>query len=252
MSEECWFITLTYNEEFIPDDGLLSKSDCQLYLKRLRKEAHPARLRYFLTGEYGERHARPHYHLVLFVKGVSGLRRDVVSLATRAWQKYEHALGQWSDMGFVECSPLNVKRARYCARYTTKKVAEGDSGEFRLMSRRPGLGLAAVEAIVNAPKELGFEFGGYRDMRDSGGNVVRLAVPTVARIEGRRWSLDRYMLDRIRKITNIESDEAGRLALGHLVHLVHQRDPFTRISDAQKEKCAEVRTRRDSRPSGQL
>lgn len=44
----------------------LSKRDVQLFLKRLRKHVTTEKIRYFVAGEYGPLHYRPHYHLMLW------------------------------------------------------------------------------------------------------------------------------------------------------------------------------------------
>lgn len=58
-----YFITLTYNEQNVPDE--LKVSDIQKFIKYLRfalKEP----IKYFCCGEYGTKTKRPHYHLILF------------------------------------------------------------------------------------------------------------------------------------------------------------------------------------------
>ena len=65
------FVTLTYGDRQVPEDGLC-KRDVQLFMKKLRKRC-GGRLRYFCTGEYGSKKGRPHYHLLLFnVRIVTG------------------------------------------------------------------------------------------------------------------------------------------------------------------------------------
>lgn len=66
------FVTLTYNDENLPlgDNGevtqsVLVKSDCQLFLKRLRKNGTLGKFRYFAVGEYGSKYNRCHFHLVI-------------------------------------------------------------------------------------------------------------------------------------------------------------------------------------------
>ena len=54
------FVTLTYADAPVS----LSKRDCQLFLKRLRKRC--GSFRYYLAGEYGEESGRPHYHACIF------------------------------------------------------------------------------------------------------------------------------------------------------------------------------------------
>ena len=59
------FITLTYSDKHLPEDGQLNKSDLQKYFKRLRKTL-DKRVRYYAVGEYGTKRGRPHYHILLF------------------------------------------------------------------------------------------------------------------------------------------------------------------------------------------
>ena len=64
------FITLTYDEVNVPYNDehtwmSLRKEHVQLYIKRLRKEIYPKKIKYFLSGEYGPKRLRPHYHAVL-------------------------------------------------------------------------------------------------------------------------------------------------------------------------------------------
>lgn len=62
----------------------LSRRDYQLFLKRLRKNLSiktNESIRYFLCGEYGPRHFRPHFHLILFTNSpaVADHLREAVS-----------------------------------------------------------------------------------------------------------------------------------------------------------------------------
>ena len=60
------FVTLTYNDENLPDPPSLVVRDCQLFMKKLRRRYEPKKIRFFLCGEYGEMNRRPHYHAILF------------------------------------------------------------------------------------------------------------------------------------------------------------------------------------------
>ena len=66
LHEYSSFITLTYSEDSSPDDGSLRPCDLQKWLKRIRRSVVPAKLRFFGVGEYGDKFARPHYHVALF------------------------------------------------------------------------------------------------------------------------------------------------------------------------------------------
>jgi len=65
LHERNCFITLTYDDEHLPEGGTLVKQDWQLFIDRLRKRFR-TKVRYFHCGEYGEQTRRPHYHAILF------------------------------------------------------------------------------------------------------------------------------------------------------------------------------------------
>ena len=65
------FVTLTYDDNHVPDCQSLVKADLQKFFKRLRKLIAPRKIRYFACGEYGRRTGRPHYHAILYNSGLS-------------------------------------------------------------------------------------------------------------------------------------------------------------------------------------
>ena len=153
--QENSFITLTYAPEHLPYDGSLRPGDFQRFMKRLRKELDPKKIRFFHCGEYGDRLSRPHYHAVIFGHafddrhpvgtGPSGTVYSSPQLA-RVWGK-----------GFVTVGDVTFESAAYVARYVTKKVngkqkdqhyevVNTQTGEihpvhpeYATMSRRPGI-----------------------------------------------------------------------------------------------------------------
>ncbi|QXN75256.1 replication initiator protein [Microvirus mar52] len=67
-NKPCFFLTLTYNNENLPKDGV-SRDDARDFVKRLhdyfRHHGLPS-FRIALFSEYGSLHGRPHYHAVIF------------------------------------------------------------------------------------------------------------------------------------------------------------------------------------------
>lgn len=170
------FATLTYDDKHLPEDGSLDPEDGVKWLKRLRKEIEPRRVRYYLAGEYGDVSWRPHFHVALF--GVSQLETDLVE---RSW-----------GMGHVMLGELNEKSASYIAKYVTKKLTKkedpflcGRYPEFSRMSRRPGLGAGFVTGVSAE----------YVSMP----GVIRLDVPTVLMHGKKKWPLDRYLKRKLRE-----------------------------------------------------
>lgn len=151
MHKSSCFLTLTYDNEHLPNH--LIKRDVQLFLKRLRKylsthEGH-YKLRYYIAGEYGEKSHRPHYHAILY-----GIPPEMANA-----QFFEHF---WTEEGNsdkrlgmchvgYDCS---LHAIQYVAGYVTKKFVHipkcgpVQEPEFALMSRKPGIGIPALETIA--------------------------------------------------------------------------------------------------------
>lgn len=101
--ETATFATFTYNDDNLPPT--LCKMHLQNMWKRLRHKTSP--LRYFASGEYGERTARPHYHAIIY-----GLD------PTNAMQKLQPA---WLH-GFTAAAPVTSATISYVAGYCAKKI----------------------------------------------------------------------------------------------------------------------------------
>lgn len=130
----CRFVTLTYSDDNLPisDSGIavVSKRDCQLFLKRLRKNCDRrfggSDIRYFLISEYGPTTLRPHYHLALFnlpYKDKRGLVPDIDRIIKESW-----------NLGEVTSAPLEPGRVGYLAGYFFNTAPQGVPAEFPSVS----------------------------------------------------------------------------------------------------------------------
>ena len=63
MHEENSFVTLTYSDEHLKNPKL-QYSDFQKFMKRLRFVNNDRKIGVFVTGEYGEKNKRPHWHAI--------------------------------------------------------------------------------------------------------------------------------------------------------------------------------------------
>lgn len=149
------FVTLTYDNKYLPSGGTLVKRDLQLFMKRLRNERGPG-IRFYACGEYGDVNRRPHYHAILF--NVDFPDKVIHSRAKRGEWLYTSAeLSRLWTFGFSVIGDVSFDSAAYVARYVMKKVTgkaaetaydvvDGDGvvvtriPEFTVMSRRPGVG----------------------------------------------------------------------------------------------------------------
>lgn len=77
--DECWFITLTYEDEYLPIHSTvdtetgevfsgvsLELKDIQNWIKKLRDNNPEKTIRYMCAREYGSQTYRPHYHIIVF------------------------------------------------------------------------------------------------------------------------------------------------------------------------------------------
>lgn len=162
MHEKNSFVTLTYDENHVPHDFSLNYSDFQLFMKRVRARIGRARVRFYMCGEYGETHSRPHFHACLF-----GLRFDDMY----AWRKSPAGFQLYRSptleslwtAGSAEVGDVTFESAAYIARYIVKKVTgpnaakhyeimDPETGEifqrrpeFTRMSLKPGIGYTWYE-----------------------------------------------------------------------------------------------------------
>lgn len=149
LHEENSFITLTYDDDHVPDDYSLRKRDWQLFMKRLRKEFTAKKIRFYACGEYGERTFRPHYHAILFGHQFKDRRIQTKQTESGIQSIYvSDTLSRLWPFGFSSSGDMTFESAAYVARYCLKKIngseAEshyfGREPEFCLMSRMPGIG----------------------------------------------------------------------------------------------------------------
>lgn len=144
--EQNCFITLTYNDDYKPLNGSLVKRDLQLFLKRLRKHLEPVKIRVFYCGEYGKKHLRPHYHVIVFGWKPDDLffwQKDGKDILYRSPQ-----LEKLWKFGFSSVGDVTINSARYCAKYMQKlqKIPDGLVKPFTGMSLKPGIGYNAISA----------------------------------------------------------------------------------------------------------
>lgn len=145
MHEANSFVTLTYDDEHLPEDGGLHVEDWQRFAKRFRKNIGP--LRFYHCGEYGPNTNRPHYHAAIFGHDFAADR--LLLRRTKQADLYTSPLLQHTwGLGFVTVGNLTYESAAYVARYCMKKLTGNQGAEeygdlrppYATMSLKPGLG----------------------------------------------------------------------------------------------------------------
>ena len=140
--EDNAFVTLTFDDENLPEDLCVNKRDIQLFLKRLRYYHAVEKIRYFAVGEYGETTHRPHYHLLLFnfPTCVHGRTRiQLLDLGQECCQICTLVAKSW-NMGHVFLGEVSPDSAGYVAGYAVK----GWNNDEIPIERDPEFALAIV------------------------------------------------------------------------------------------------------------
>ncbi len=150
MHQQSAFVTLTYTENHLPEDGHLSVHHAQQFIKDLRKAIYPRKIRHLTVGEYGTKFGRPHYHAVIFGIG----SEELIRILPTVWLK-----GSVEPNRFKPFGDLTAKNARYIARYCTKKIhskkLEGRPKEFQIQSRSPAIGDQFIRQVARIWKGSG-------------------------------------------------------------------------------------------------
>jgi len=169
---EASFLTLTYDNEHLPENGNLSKRHWQLFAKKLRYRI--GEFRYLMCGEYGSRtHTeRCHFHAIIYGEDFifpnkrktrqflknndQGQPLYTSPVLTNIWDHGIHSIGavSFDSVSYVAAYTQVKIRGRDKAKHyrrtgvnkTTGEVYHYDQvPEFALMSRNPGLGRSWIE-----------------------------------------------------------------------------------------------------------
>lgn len=205
------FITLTYDDKHLPDDGSLVPREVQLWLKRFRRRIAPKEIRYFLVGEYGGQNQRPHYHVAVF--GYEGCYRGRTEhRVKKCCPGCDLVQTSWSDkqgeyIGGIDVGQLNFQSASYISSYVQKGLTTKDDSrnsefrkgsglllgsrhpEFCRMSLKPGIGADAMDEAAYS-----IENCGVSDYVDG---VVD--VPASFRHGPKYFPLGRYLRRKLRE-----------------------------------------------------
>lgn len=120
MHEENAFITLTYNDENLPEDKSIHKETLQKFFKRLRKKL-GTKIRYFACGEYGDQNGRPHYHAIIFGYDFPDKKLWRKTKSGNLIHRSKLLEEVWT-YGYSSIGEVTFQSAAYVARYVMKKA----------------------------------------------------------------------------------------------------------------------------------
>lgn len=159
--DKACFITLTYDPDFLPNNGTLVVEDIQKFNKRVRKKYYgnsTSKYKFYICGEYGPTTFRPHYHGALF--GVDFEPEEWICFKVDAEGPHytSPALSKLWPFGFNEIGLITPTRMNYVTGYIQKKLFGDGAKEyeqrgvippFQLFSKNLG-----VEALQKMPDVL--------------------------------------------------------------------------------------------------
>lgn len=197
------FVTLTYNDSSIPIQsatGLatLLPVHLQNFLKKLRKQLEPSKIRFYAVGEYGDETFRPHYHLALFNFPTCARGNTGAGMVRPSWAACCdncRTIGNTWGHGNVLLGTLETSSAQYVAGYVTKKMTHrldprllGREPEFARMSLRPGIGSDFMHEVASTLLQFNLE-------------KTRADVPSALEHgKGRKLPLGRYLQKKLRTL----------------------------------------------------
>lgn len=180
------FITLTYDDEHLPEGGTLVPQDAKRFIRQWVKRV--GKTRYFTVGEYGDQTERPHYHIVLFGRGTC----DAGGLLVGCTCGYCDNIRRSWRRGHIHCGTLTKDSASYVGGYVTKKLTRkederlhGRHPEFARMSLKPGIGARAMDDVASSLLRHGLE-------------ETQEDVPLTLRHGSKEMPLGRYLRGQLR------------------------------------------------------
>lgn len=184
------FLTLTYNDENLKD-GRLNYLDFQLFMKSLREKItrnikdpdlrKELYVSFMVTGEYGDKTKRPHWHAIIFNYRPNDAKHKYTSDRGDIVHTSDELSTLWGR-GNIEFGTVNMDSAGYVARYAAKKLGHGhdqdhDYHPVHKTSSKHAIGKKWIEKY-------------YKDVFSKGYIVLE---------NGEKSGIPRYYLDWYRK-----------------------------------------------------
>lgn len=201
-NNECYFLTLTYDDEHCPPS--LRKRDIQLFIKRLRSKFDFLNIKYFICGEYGTSTFRPHYHAIIFGIDFFNSWFHIKKYDSKGHYFSDNVNNLWSH-GYVVIAPANAANIGYTTRYTYKKVGVG------LSLKKFGL----QDNFLLCSQKLGLDY--FLQNKD------KIIKDNAIYFNGQRYSIPRYFLkklevfdnDNFKKIKSINERKSIRMGCAY-------------------------------------
>lgn len=155
MHEQSCVITVSYDPEHLPKDGILDSSHWSKFAKRMRKKF-PNTLRILAVGEYGSKSGRAHYHAMIFGTDFLGgaISLDMTGKGGPSTQYQSPELDKLWGMGMARVGHITPASAAYVASYCFKGL--GQKPTTLAYPKRPALARPWFDKYLPELERTGF------------------------------------------------------------------------------------------------
>lgn len=219
------FVTLTYRDECLPENGTLVREHLQGFHKRLHNRLLRSRgygIRYMGCGEYGGLNGRPHYHSILF--GYYPSDRKFIKEGKNGDKLYvSEELSELWPLGHAAFGDVTSASIRYVCGYITDKL-NGDKAHERY-SRVTSDGRTVLIEPEFAHRSSRPGIGG-RFLDKFGADALRHGTVV---IDGREVPLPRYYKEKMKTLPGGEKrleelrKDGVRARMNHREDFTHDR-----------------------------
>ena len=136
----------TYNNETVPAFNELGKKRFQAFIKRFRRYLdyhwHWKGIKYFVSGEYGEKNHRPHFHAIIYNLPPCPYGKKCICLALK------YRLEMLWKQGFVKTKMLeDVPQIYYTTKYAVKGLYQHKNTKPCILFSK-GLGVSYIKRNI--------------------------------------------------------------------------------------------------------
>lgn len=201
MYEKNCFITLTYDDAHLASPKLIYR-DFQLFMKQLRKLQNEP-MGVFVTGEYGEKNKRPHWHAIIFNwRPADAIYSHSNDRGDKCFQS-ETLTKTWGR-GKCEFGDVTFESAGYCARYAAKKLVHGKDGDhdFHPISKKSSKHAIGKKWLEKFWPDV-FNYGRLRLANGASSSIPRYYE---------KWLKENRPEDYLRYVTKVKSEKMAAAA----------------------------------------
>lgn len=225
-------LTLTYDDKNLPvvgDNKLgyvqsLNKRDYQLFLKRLRERINN-KIKYYISGEYGEKTGRPHFHAIIWnLDDADTIQREylyeIKKLGKVRYPKIANTLLESWQKGNIHVAAFSSAFAAYAAKHITKQNLYSKEcnhpyfvKEFSRMSLRPAIGVTEdpndnpIIQWIYSKQGVDFISGNFD-------------VPNVFRYDGQLYPFGRYLRNKMRLAAGMKPEQPNEVKLNEALRIL--------------------------------